>query len=912
MGNCIKSSYLNRDVVTKPGKTAVINDPENSLHVLPWMRTSLSLLLIFACATLVYINSLGNVFVMDDLTLIQGSLGIRSLENIRNILLHAYRPLRTLSYAIDYYFWGLDPKGYHITNILLHGLSSLWVYAIVQRLTRNVRISLYTAVLFAVHPIHTDAVTYMSGRRDVLFAFFFLAAFYFFLGYRENRKARYAFASFALFIMSLLSKEMAASFPFLIFGYDFIWRFSSHSRAFTGGYFADMLRSVKQVVKKHIYFYASLFALIPFAAYCYLFMRQASSMVESSKIEWWGGSIYTNILTVSYVLIYYIKKSFFPIVLAADNFSFPVMHSVLDGRVIISILVLTSLFCLFLIWMNKKKLLAFGVASFFITLLPVMQIIPHHDLISEHYLYLPSMGFCLVLGLAFARMENVFKKAPVIIFLLIILTASIYSIRTLERNRDWRSELSIYLKDLRVHPENKRVHFFLGKAYVNTFLYEKAMREFDKATSGDQVFTEGFAYKSFIDYKRGEFGRALNEGVKVPDNNRWFFNYLNMGRIYQILGEFDSALDSFSKVAYGVYRLPAMIHSFGIYQQIWDQESADRAADAIIRGSERYLREMPGDSPTLRNLAICYEWKLQFAEAVRTYNRLEKSEPGLVRDIHLRIEQIRKEQSDYKKANELLGNRKNDTSGLLRLARVYYDIGRYPDAYRYANEVLLRKPDAAEAYGLLARLYEKKEDLDKAVSSAVRAVEFQVKNPDCYYLLGSLYAKSMQFDRSLDAFARASSLGMDGEAFQRDYEKARTNRERYRKGMEDPSRALDLARVYLDYNDSGRAASILAREEERAGFDVAGLHQIGTLYEQMGERYKGNAINIYKRILELSPDDARANNRLGYICWKKVHELPLAVHYFSRSLALDPAQEQAGEMKRVVAELTRMYGELYQ
>jgi tetratricopeptide (TPR) repeat protein len=898
--------------MAKPNKTATIGTSNNPLPMFPWMQMSLYLLLILACATLVYLNCLGNAFVMDDMTLIRSNLSIRQFDNIWHILLHSYRPLRTLSYAIDYHFWGLNPIGYHISNIVLHALCSVWVYVILRRLIPGVRVPLYTAILFAVHPIHTDAVTYMSGRRDVLFTFFYLAAFYFFLRYRENSKLTYAVVSFGAFILSLLSKEMAASFPFLIFGYDFIFRFRSSYRAFTPGYFADILGCVRRVIKKYIYFYTLLLFPMLFAVCYYIFLKHSSSMVGWGKIEWWGGSIYTNFLTVAYVLVHYVKKSFFPIDLVADNYSFPIMHSMLDGRVIFSVFVLGSLLCLFLIWMNKKKFIAFSIAFFFITLLPVMQIIPHHDLISEHYLYLPSIGFCFIMGLAFVKLEEAFRKIPLVIFLLFVFTTSIYSIRTLVRNRDWRSEFSIYLSDLSVHPDNKRVHFFLGKAYMDSFLYEKAIQEFDKATSGDQVFTEGYAYKSFIDYNRGDYKAALAEATKVPDNQSWFFNYLNMGKIYRRLGENNIALDCFKKVAFGRYRLPALVNSFEIYQQTWDQEGADHAADAIIRVSEKYLKQIPGDSTTLRNLALCYEWKLKFAEAVQTYKRLEKSEPHLAGDIHLRIEQIRKELEDYQQANELLHNHKNDTIGLLRLARVYYHIKRYPDACRCISAFVHTNPDEAEAYDLLARLYEKKGELDKAIGHATKAVTLQGDNPDYHYLLGVLYAESMEFDRSLESFSKASALGMDNNTFEKDFDKARKDKELYQSGMGNASRALELVRVYLDYNDLASAASILARVQQTAGSDVAMLHQIGALYEEMGDRYKGNAIKIYKHILELSSADARANTRLGYIYWKKVYELPLAVRYFSRSLALDPKQAQASEMKKVVDDLKGMYGDLYQ
>ncbi len=725
--------------------------PEQNLYPRDDTRTQRSLAIVVICAlsVLVYINTLHNGFVMDDRTLIAGNLRIRSLLNIGDIFLHDYRPLRTISYTFDYFFWGLNPVGYHLTNIFIHVLNSLLVYAISRRMFRNYGSAFWVACLFAVHPVHTEAVSYLSGRRDVLFTLFYLSGFKFFLAYRDQGRQRDLYAVFACYVPSLLTKEMAASFPLLLFGYDVITRFVSTNRPFSSRYIQDLVRSIKRVGKEFSWFYIFLLLSIPLTIYYYVILRHASSMVSAKGIEWWGGGILSNLLTVSYVLLHYIKKTLFPVVLVADYFSFPLIRSVLDGRVLLAWLILGLMLFFVLICIRKNKVAAFSIFLYFVTLLPVLQIVPHHDLVAEHALYLPSLGFCLLVGVFYEHLVTTDPKKIPLFLVLIVLLVSFFSIRTLERNRDWKNNVTIYRDDLHVFPKNQRVHLLLGMTYMKAFLYENALREFRQAAEGEKPFAQAVAYRGFIHYRRGEYRKAIRleeKAIKMAETPLADFV---LGCLYSSMRNQEEALSYFEKIKSGHYFLPALQQIFRIYQSQWNNEEADRVARRIILESRKLLRYLPQDENLLRNLGRCYEWLREFGPAEKAYSMFARVRTDLSAEITNREETIRSESVHFQRAENILKVNPDDRNGLLLLAEAYSKIGRYGNAYELLEPLLASGDVSAAVYSLMATLYEKKKEYHQAIQYMKEAVEQQDRNAEFHYHLGRLYGADMDFGRAI-------------------------------------------------------------------------------------------------------------------------------------------------------------------
>src|SRR3989338_8645359 len=138
----------------------------------------LSIFLICLAGFLTYANSLSGIFVFDDHSFIENNPAIYQLSNFKAIAqFHPSRPFGTYTFAMDYSLWGLNPFGYHLTNLLIHLMTSVLVWWFVTMLTPGVRwVALAAALIFAVHPIHTEAVNYITQRYTSLAGFFYLAA----------------------------------------------------------------------------------------------------------------------------------------------------------------------------------------------------------------------------------------------------------------------------------------------------------------------------------------------------------------------------------------------------------------------------------------------------------------------------------------------------------------------------------------------------------------------------------------------------------------------------------------------------------------------------------------------------------------------------------------------------------------
>ncbi|MBN3038164.1 MAG: glycosyltransferase family 39 protein, partial [Candidatus Omnitrophica bacterium] len=197
--------------------------------------TLLSIAAIVLLGFSVYGNCLGGEFILDDEALVRDNLSIKRWSNIPKIFSEDiaasvetgstfYRPLQMLTYMFDYSLWRLDPKGYHLSNVLLHILVSLSLFWLINMLYNNRLLSLLASLFFLSHPIHTEAVAYISGRADPLACLFMLLSFIFYIRYLRKENM----ASFLLiiisYVLSLLSRENSLILPLILLLYHYIFK----------------------------------------------------------------------------------------------------------------------------------------------------------------------------------------------------------------------------------------------------------------------------------------------------------------------------------------------------------------------------------------------------------------------------------------------------------------------------------------------------------------------------------------------------------------------------------------------------------------------------------------------------------------------------------------------------------------
>lgn len=425
---------------------------------------------------LVYANAFRNEFLFDDLETIvelqQQEGGTGALAPVLKLLQGrpAYRPIRTASYAFDYALSGLDPWGYHLANTAYHALAAVAVYLIARSLFGGARPALLAALLFAVHPVQTDAVTYMSGRRDVLSGLFVLAGFYAFVRYRATGRPGYLAAVPLVYLLAVFSKESGIILPVLCVAYDVL----RHLRQDEPGEPArprsaswavpskDICAAVARAASEARWLYLSGALLAGgFAAYVLLLVR------GTWQQTYHGGSLWFTLLTMARVVRHYLTLMVWPVTLNADYSynAFPVTTSSGDLRAWLAVLLLAVLWYGILAAARRRPIAAFGGVWFFLALLPVSQIVPHHEMMAEHFLYVPIVGFAVaVAGLLDPYLSDarcVRTLYPVCLMVLVLL-----SVRTVWRNADWRDQLTLWRKTVEVAPESARARNNLAGAYL--------------------------------------------------------------------------------------------------------------------------------------------------------------------------------------------------------------------------------------------------------------------------------------------------------------------------------------------------------------------------------------------------------------------------------------------------------------
>lgn len=470
----------------------------------------------------VFANSLGNGFVFDDVDLVVRDGRIRDLSNAGAFLSESYRPIRTVSYAIDYALWGLNPTGFRVTNIIVHAVNVLLALWIARRLTGGARIAaLAAAVFFAIHPVQTESVAYIAGRRDVLFAFFFLAGFLAWVRFRESPTraiaTRWLVATGVCFALSLMSKEMAASFPLVCV----LWDLARATEPDTDGTRPAPGAALARMFREGAALYIVGFVALAGFAYYTVFVRSATTRLGDDGVTFWGGSFLTNLLTVPLTYAHYAKLTVWPMHLAAQYYgAFEPASGFSDGRVVPAIVFLfgLGLLGLWLLVRTSHRVAGFGVLWFLVTLLPASQILPHHEIVADHYLYLPLVGAGLVLAdvvHSIGRRKLPHGAGVGLVSILVILLGA-FAIRTVVRNADWKDDATLWEATYATVPDSPRAAYNYGLVLTNRGEHEQAIPFYRQAIERDPTFISSsfnlastYAGLGRIDEARDVYAAAL-------------------------------------------------------------------------------------------------------------------------------------------------------------------------------------------------------------------------------------------------------------------------------------------------------------------------------------------------------------------------------------------------------------------
>jgi len=434
--------------------------------------------LLLSCV-IVYSNSLFNGFVLDDNGLVFRNLSIRSLDNLnmffsRAIMKGYYRPLLSMSFALDYFIWGLNPLGFHLTNILLHFICAILFSLLIKVLFDDYFLSFVTGCLFIVHPINSVTVNYISDRGNVLCAVFMLMGILLLLRAIKKKSWPLIFLGISTYICALLSRENAVLFC-LYLGCAFALIYKKEDRSLIW-----KIMSLAGVVSLGYLFLRSRF--LPILDNEIFDQSLVYSVFEKSS------AFMLIIAKYLYLLVCPFKIYFFRRIDPGSGFEQP------------GIFWLFPVLCVFLIWVisQKDRRFSFAIAWFAVGVLPLYRLMstrPEVGLImQDSWVYFSSAGLFMLVALFLKKGQRLWpKKIRIIVSLLLII---FFAAITMKNNVLWKNEhtyCSYWLKEI---PKNSIALSGLGSYYYEQKKYEKARVYYQLAIKANQVKREGGIFRT--------------------------------------------------------------------------------------------------------------------------------------------------------------------------------------------------------------------------------------------------------------------------------------------------------------------------------------------------------------------------------------------------------------------------------
>jgi len=494
-------------------------------------KAALGLLVLLPC--LLYAGTLRGSFLWDDEILVVDNANVRAVSNIPRFFTLGYwmkdypgnsalyRPLRSATFALDYALWGLNPKGFHATNLLLYILSVLMAYFLVWELFKDKRLALMTALLFAAHPIHTEAVAWIKNRAEVLCFIFYTASFAGFIKARGNEGRSWAIpASLLAFLLALGSKEMAVTLPVMLAAY--VWFLAPPDER------ADRAKR-----------------LAPYALITTVYLAVKFGIVGVERPEHYANAFaigfYPTVLSVFKTVGGYLWLLVVPVRLCAEH-AFIAPRSMSPG-VVFGAAALAGVAALVLS-LKKRPGERFSLAWMLAAMLPAANIaFLYSRPFAEQRLFLPSLGFCLLLALLISRAPSQAVSGGLLVAVLML-----YSTKTLQRNLEWADPVSLWRTTAAQSPTAWRARSNLGEVLRREGLLGEARKEYEISLKLNPAWAKGHVNLGTIYYDQGDFGKAaasFKEAISLDENLVSAHN--NLGNAYSKIGESVSAVSAYER-----------------------------------------------------------------------------------------------------------------------------------------------------------------------------------------------------------------------------------------------------------------------------------------------------------------------------------------------------------------------------
>jgi Tfp pilus assembly protein PilF len=491
------------------------------------MKKSLGIGLLLAAVALIYGNTLRNEFTMDDGIYILRNPQVTS-ASVRGLFApnkssNVFRPVTFATFALNWRLGGARPFGFHLFNLVLHAAASLLLFLLLDALLGasppGRAVAFVAALVFAVHPLHTEAVSSVVGRAELLAAGFLFAAWILHLSDRQ-------IPALICFVLALLSKESAVVFlPLLLVGDYARGKWKPHLRY-------TLIAGVTLA-------YLGLLWKVQGGRFGQITISQLDNPLAVIPAQW-------QILNALRVAWKYAALHFYPAKLSCD-YSFNTIPMYLDWRHTLPALLATLAAVgawIWAVWKRRSGLILAGgiyLAGFAATANILM---PTGTIMGERLAYLPSAGFCLLAALGWNWLQG---RQRIVALAALTAVVAAFGMRTMVRNRDWQDNLNLYSAGVRVSPGSAKMHGNLGGEYMASAQWDLAASEYETALRINPDYPDVLAAYGLLEVWRGHndaAGHMLERALYMSqrDNPNYDFMAVNYAALLMQTNHMDGAL----------------------------------------------------------------------------------------------------------------------------------------------------------------------------------------------------------------------------------------------------------------------------------------------------------------------------------------------------------------------------------
>ena len=559
-----------------------------------------------------YLPTFSGEFILDDKSLIKDNPYIRTLHPLISYLTHEdgitdeydtggyhtgyYRPLLYLSYSLDHKLWGLSAHGFRATNILLHLSCCFILFHSLQFLMNDRHAALWATLIFALHPVNTEAVSWIVSRNNILVTIFSLSSLLFYIKGWENESRLNRLASVFAFALAILSKEMGLMVLPIFFLYQ---RLLSRTR-----------RNVRE----------ELFSYLPFIIVLVAYFLLRKAVITSYTTPLLMVHLWKSVCFTPYLILWNLKLIFLPYGLHSFVMDYPstcLTWQALAGLLYIALLVL-------LVWrMRKNKLMIFSVLSFHVLIFPVLNIVPTSaiSLVSMRWLYFPmaflTINFALIIRGMF-KINRFIARGTVCSILAYLGVYSYILNGSLWNNEDnfYRQEVlnfgNYYYAGGLAENLLKRKEYGISEGYFQIAIYRYPLNSTNYLNYSALLIDTGRPNAAIVCLKK-------SEGLSMTRKRRGQW-YNNMGVAYFRLADYDESLKHLKRaVMEWPHAMEYHINLGGIYTA----KGAYKEALSVLKKG----LEIDSDSaPLLKNLAITYIQMKKYREAAAVLEKIPQKE----------------------------------------------------------------------------------------------------------------------------------------------------------------------------------------------------------------------------------------------------------------------------------------------